>query len=177
MAGHSQFKNIMHRKGKQDGIRSKMFSKLAREITVAAKMGLPDPSMNAALRLAVQNAKAQDRTPIVWLVVPKELTMTVRCFKIEDYYSDNTIVCRCEELTLGALREYIRQGCRTLDELKRVTCAGMGPCQGRTCRQLILQELQAATGEPAASFSLPTFRPPVKPIRMGLLLHTEEDEQ
>ncbi|MBP1848864.1 YebC/PmpR family DNA-binding transcriptional regulator [Rhizobium halophytocola] len=59
MAGHSQFKNIMHRKGKQDGIRSKMFSKLAREITVAAKTGLPDPSMNAALRLAVQNAKAQ----------------------------------------------------------------------------------------------------------------------
>jgi YebC/PmpR family DNA-binding regulatory protein len=49
----------MHRKGKQDGIRSKMFSKLAREITVAAKMGLPDPTMNAALRLAVQNAKAQ----------------------------------------------------------------------------------------------------------------------
>jgi YebC/PmpR family DNA-binding regulatory protein len=59
MAGHSQFKNIMHRKGKQDSIRSKMFSKLAREITVAAKTGLPDPSMNAALRLAIQNAKAQ----------------------------------------------------------------------------------------------------------------------
>ena len=59
MAGHSQFKNIMHRKGKQDGIGSKMFSKLAREITVAAKTGLPDPAMNAALRLAVQNAKAQ----------------------------------------------------------------------------------------------------------------------
>jgi YebC/PmpR family DNA-binding regulatory protein len=61
MAGHSQFKNIMHRKGKQDGIRSKMFSKLAREITVAAKTGLPDPDMNSALRLAVQNAKAQSR--------------------------------------------------------------------------------------------------------------------
>ncbi|MDO9415128.1 YebC/PmpR family DNA-binding transcriptional regulator [Pararhizobium sp.] len=59
MAGHSQFKNIMHRKGKQDAVRSKMFSKLAREITVAAKSGLPDISMNARLRLAVQNAKAQ----------------------------------------------------------------------------------------------------------------------
>ncbi|WP_137154877.1 YebC/PmpR family DNA-binding transcriptional regulator [Rhizobium sp. FKL33] len=59
MAGHSQFKNIMHRKGKQDSIRSKMFSKLAREITVAAKAGLPDPTMNARLRLAIQNAKAQ----------------------------------------------------------------------------------------------------------------------
>ncbi|WP_099865398.1 YebC/PmpR family DNA-binding transcriptional regulator [Pararhizobium haloflavum] len=59
MAGHSQFKNIMHRKGRQDAVRSKMFSKLAREITVAAKAGLPDPTMNPRLRLAIQNAKAQ----------------------------------------------------------------------------------------------------------------------
>src|SRR5690606_19993716 len=59
MAGHSQFKNIMHRKGRQDAVRSKIFSKLAREITVAAKAGLPDPDMNPRLRLAVQNAKAQ----------------------------------------------------------------------------------------------------------------------
>jgi YebC/PmpR family DNA-binding regulatory protein len=59
MAGHSQFKNIMHRKGRQDAVRSKIFSKLAREITVAAKAGLPDPDMNPRLRLAIQNAKAQ----------------------------------------------------------------------------------------------------------------------
>ncbi len=59
MAGHSQFKNIMHRKGRQDAMKSKMFSKLAREITVAAKTGVPDPDMNARLRLAIQNAKAQ----------------------------------------------------------------------------------------------------------------------
>ena len=59
MAGHSQFKNIMHRKGRQDAVRSKMFSKLAREITVAAKQGMPDPNMNPRLRLAIQNAKAE----------------------------------------------------------------------------------------------------------------------
>ncbi len=59
MAGHSQFKNIMHRKGRQDAVRSKRFSKLAREITVAAKTGMPDPAMNPRLRLAVQNAKAE----------------------------------------------------------------------------------------------------------------------
>ncbi|MFO1090423.1 MAG: YebC/PmpR family DNA-binding transcriptional regulator [Hyphomicrobiales bacterium] len=59
MAGHSQFKNIMHRKGKQDAIRAKLFAKLAREITVSARAGIPDPTMNARLRLAVQNAKAQ----------------------------------------------------------------------------------------------------------------------
>ena len=57
MAGHSQFKNIMHRKGRQDAARSKLFSKLSKEITVAAKMGDPDPATNPRLRLAVQNAK------------------------------------------------------------------------------------------------------------------------
>jgi len=60
MAGHSQFKNIMHKKGRQDAIRSKLFSKLAREITVAAKLGLPDPTMNARLRAAVIAARAEN---------------------------------------------------------------------------------------------------------------------
>jgi YebC/PmpR family DNA-binding regulatory protein len=59
MAGHSKFKNIMHRKGRADSARSKLFSKLSREITVAAKTGLPDPAMNSRLRLAVANAKAE----------------------------------------------------------------------------------------------------------------------
>jgi YebC/PmpR family DNA-binding regulatory protein len=59
MAGHSKFKNIMYRKGAQDKKRSALFSKLAREITVAAKMGLPDPNANARLRAAVIAARAQ----------------------------------------------------------------------------------------------------------------------
>jgi YebC/PmpR family DNA-binding regulatory protein len=60
MAGHSQFKNIMHRKGKQDKIRSRLFSKLGREVTVAAKHGMPDPDKNPRLRLAIQNARAEN---------------------------------------------------------------------------------------------------------------------
>ncbi len=59
MAGHSKFKNIMHRKGAQDKKRSNLFSKLSREITVAAKMGTPDVDMNPRLRLAVNTAKQQ----------------------------------------------------------------------------------------------------------------------
>lgn len=59
MAGHSKYKNIMYRKGAQDKKRSAMFSKLSREITVAAKMGVPDPDMNARLRAAVMAARAQ----------------------------------------------------------------------------------------------------------------------
>ena len=62
MAGHSQFKNIMHRKGKQDAIKSKLFGKLAREITVAAKLGMPDPAMNARLRAAIIAARAENMT-------------------------------------------------------------------------------------------------------------------
>jgi YebC/PmpR family DNA-binding regulatory protein len=60
MAGHSQFKNIMHRKGRQDAVRSKLFAKLAREITVSAKNGVADPAMNPRLRLAIQAARAEN---------------------------------------------------------------------------------------------------------------------
>ncbi len=59
MAGHSKWANIQHRKGRQDARRSKIFSKLSKEITVAAKMGAPDPEFNPRLRLAIQAAKAQ----------------------------------------------------------------------------------------------------------------------
>ena len=59
MAGHSKFKNIQFRKGRQDKLRSKLFSKLSRDITIAAKAGLPDPDANARLRLAIANAKAE----------------------------------------------------------------------------------------------------------------------
>jgi YebC/PmpR family DNA-binding regulatory protein len=60
MAGHSQFKNIMHRKGRQDAQKSKLFGKLAREITVAAKLGTPDPAMNPRLRAAIVAARQEN---------------------------------------------------------------------------------------------------------------------
>jgi YebC/PmpR family DNA-binding regulatory protein len=60
MAGHSQFKNIMHRKGRQDAVKSKLFGKLAREITVSAKIGIADPDMNARLRAAIIAARAEN---------------------------------------------------------------------------------------------------------------------
>ncbi len=60
MAGHSAFKNIMHKKGRKDAVRAKMFAKFAREITVAAKAGSPDPGMNPRLRLAIATARAEN---------------------------------------------------------------------------------------------------------------------
>ena len=58
MAGHSHWAGIKHKKGKADKLRSKLFSKLSREITVSAKLGLPDPSMNPRLRSAIQAARS-----------------------------------------------------------------------------------------------------------------------
>lgn len=80
---------------------------------------------------------------------------------------DDIIVCRCEDVTLGDIRKAIREGATTMDEIRRVTRAGMGPCQGRTCRLLVASELARATGKPVALVMPSTFRPPVKPVKMG----------
>lgn len=83
---------------------------------------------------------------------------------------DNRIIlCRCEDLTREDILACIRSGCRTIDEIKRVTRAGMGPCQGRTCRMLIAQELAAYYKVPMEEVLMPTFRPPTKPVSMGVL--------
>nr|WP_236913745.1 (2Fe-2S)-binding protein [Clostridium sp. Cult2] len=102
--------------------------------------------------------------------------MDIRSFNIEDYYSYNTMICRCEGVTLGEIRELIRQGYKTVDEIKRISRAGMGPCQGRTCRQLIMQEIARITGQNIADMPMSTFRPPTKPINLGLLTGGEDDE-
>jgi len=79
------------------------------------------------------------------------------------------IICRCEDITREQILACIADGYRTLDEIKRVTRAGMGPCQGRTCRSLIATELSRAYGVPMEDVLMSTFRPPVKPISLGAL--------
>lgn len=83
--------------------------------------------------------------------------------------ADQILICRCEDITREKLMEVIADGYETIDEIKRATRAGMGPCQGRTCRQLIAQELSKIYGVPMEEVLMPTFRPPVKPITMGAL--------
>ena len=81
----------------------------------------------------------------------------------------DTMVCRCEDINRERILACIADGYETLDEIKRVTRAGMGPCQGRTCRQLIAQELSRVYGVPMEEVLMTTFRPPVKPISLGAL--------
>lgn len=153
------------------------FSPLPKEgqfVTGTDRAGAP---VCRAKVVKVQLTKEMDRTPVIWLSVPKELSMTVRCLKIEDFYDDNTIICRCEELTLGQIRDLIRKGYRTVDEIKRISRATMGPCQGRTCRPLIMSEISRMTGTPMQEVTTGTFRPPTRPIKMSILLNGGEDHE
>ena len=79
------------------------------------------------------------------------------------------MMCRCEDVTRERVLACIADGYKTLDEIKRVTRAGMGPCQGRTCRNLIATELSRAYGVPMEEILMTTFRPPVVPISLGAL--------
>ena len=80
---------------------------------------------------------------------------------------NNTIICRCEDLNLTEVRKAIAEGCCTLDDIKRITRAGMGPCQGRTCQSMIAQELSWHTKVPMEEIIIPTFRPLIKPVKLG----------
>ncbi len=81
---------------------------------------------------------------------------------------DDIIVCRCEEITMKEIREWIPKGYDTFDELKRLLRVGMGPCQGRGCRDIILREISKMTGVPVCDIPSGTIRPPVKPIKSSL---------
>ncbi|MCD6420647.1 MAG: (2Fe-2S)-binding protein [Synergistetes bacterium] len=88
---------------------------------------------------------------------------------MEKFTDDDVIVCRCEDVTLGQIREVIRRGYTDPEEIKRITRAGMGPCQGKTCRDIIIREVARITGKRIDEIPVPTYRPPSKPIKVGLL--------
>lgn len=92
-----------------------------------------------------------------------------------DSNNKDTIICRCEEITLAEIQERIAKGEHSLEEIKRSCRCGMGPCQGRTCTPLIAKELSVATGKSLGKIALPTFRPPVTAIKMAALLGVKKD--
>ena len=77
---------------------------------------------------------------------------------------DERVICRCEEVTLGEIRKAIREGARDLDAVKRMTRAGMGLCQNKTCYNLIAGIIHEETGLPFSELKPFTARPPVRPV-------------
>lgn len=89
---------------------------------------------------------------------------------------ENTIVCRCEDITLNEIGDLIAHGFKTMDELKRISKCGMGPCQGRTCRQIVMREIAKATGKDIRDVDVSTFRPPTENIKLGILAEAAEEK-
>ncbi|MDR3355241.1 MAG: (2Fe-2S)-binding protein [Synergistaceae bacterium] len=89
-------------------------------------------------------------------------------------HENDVMICRCEEVMLEEIRAWIEKGYSNFDELKRILRVGMGPCQGRGCRDILLRELSRATGKPIGEINPGTIRPPVKPIKLGLCAYGRE---
>ncbi|MFW5855720.1 MAG: (2Fe-2S)-binding protein, partial [Bacillota bacterium] len=82
---------------------------------------------------------------------------------------DSTIICRCEDITLGELRQMIKEGFTTLDEIKRISRLGMGPCRGSTCLTLAAREIARLTDKKIEDIKMPTNRPPLSGIKLSEL--------
>lgn len=82
---------------------------------------------------------------------------------------DDMIICRCEEVTLGEIKQAIRDGARDVTGIKRRTRAGMGLCQGRTCEKLVQQIIKEELVKKVEEIGTSTFRPPVRPVTFGTL--------
>ena len=90
---------------------------------------------------------------------------------------DKTIVCRCADVTLGEVREVIKKGYTSLDEVKRLTRAGMGQCQGKTCRNLLINIIASELGIQPEDVEISRFRPPSVTIPLELLAKEDADEK
>jgi NAD(P)H-nitrite reductase large subunit len=89
---------------------------------------------------------------------------------------DDEIICRCEEITRAELRAAIQDGASTMNELKRLTRAGMGLCQGRTCRRLVERFLAEEAGLPLGTVVPSTYRQPVRPVKAELFTCNPESQ-
>lgn len=81
----------------------------------------------------------------------------------------NTIICRCEDVTLQDLEPLLEEGYETIEEIKRMSRCGMGPCQGRTCINSLIDLMARYQGCPPSAIEVPTFRPPTKPVHLGMI--------
>ena len=88
---------------------------------------------------------------------------------------DNTIICRCEDVTWGEIRKQLDKGYMTLDEIKRITRAGMGPCQGKTCQRVLLHAIARYLNKSVEEIQISAYRPPTKPVHLGVLAGGQDD--
>ena len=131
-----------------------------------------------AVVVKVQNTAAMNKTVIVSLKFDNSFIYDVRHFRfkedspphheqIKPTEEDISIICRCSDIDVKAVRDYIAQGFTSIDEIKRISRLGMGPCQGRNCIPLVLGEISRATGKSIDELNPGAHRPLTKSIDLG----------
>jgi len=90
---------------------------------------------------------------------------------------DKIIICRCEDVTLKEIRDIIAEGYTTIEEVKRIARTGMGPCQGKTCSQIIAREICRATGKKMEDLKYPEYRPPFGGVLFDEIIKGDPDEE
>lgn len=126
----------------------------------------------------------KNKTSIVTLIVPKEYTHVVRGIRLKeekelisndlkDVEIGESIVCRCEDVSAEEIAATLNNGSDTFKQIKFNTRVSMGPCQGKTCISLVMKELAAKTGKSIDELQAPTYRQPIRPIKVGSFLNEE----
>lgn len=137
----------------------------------------------------VMKTEKMDKTAVITIEVDKKYIhdfITIRVNQIEEntiescdcngeINQDEMIICRCSDITKSKLHELMEEGYTTFDELKRIARIGMGPCQGRTCGQLVARELAMFTSKPIESFKTHSSRPTVLGVKLKSVAGGAED--
>jgi len=123
--------------------------------------------------IKVDTAKRNDGTTVITLAVPKAHIHQVRSLKTAP--RDNVFICRCSEVTEDEVRQAVREGARTVAAVKTRTRAGMGLCQGRTCRRLVSRIIAEETGQNPADILPATARPPVRTVTLDALAKGDDE--
>ena len=90
---------------------------------------------------------------------------------------NETIICRCSDVTLERIRELIDEGYTSFDEIKRITRIGMGPCQGKTCTLLVMREIANRTGKPMSELAAQTARPPAVGVKLSVIAKEAKESE
>ena len=141
-----------------------------------------------AVVVKVLNSAAMDKTVIVTLEFDIKFIYDVRNFRFKEdsplLYEqisppaeDISIICRCSDIDVKAVRDYIARGFTSIDEIKRVSRLGMGPCQGRNCIPLVLGEIIRTTGKSIDELNPGAYRPLTKSIDLGAVAAYEEESR
>jgi len=113
----------------------------------------------------VQTTMPPNKTPIISISIGKDMVKLVRNIQIKK--PEAGIICRCSDIDISEIRSLINSGYTSVDEIKRITRLGMGPCQGRNCIPLVMGQLANILGKPLEALTPSTHRPVVKSIKLG----------